>query len=728
MILALVIGATIGGRYIIVRHLASGGMGAVYEARHTGTGRRVALKVVSSDLARRPGLLARFEQEARAAGSIESEHIAQVLDVGHDEALGAPFMALEYLSGEDGERFFARLGAVPPALALRIGVQACLGLEKAHAQGIIHRDVKPANLFFAERDGGEIRLKLLDFGIAKVLPSDVAPGAEAKPRGPRTRTGAVIGSPLYMSPEQARARGDVDHRTDIWSLGIVLYEALSGRSPFADSESIGDFVRALCSAPAPPIRGLAPWVHEGVAAAVERALVIDPGGRYQSAAEMRQALAAFLPQGAAIHVSMLASIGASSTQLPATTVPAVPALAPAGTGEATPAAPPATSDQAIAGVVTTGPPATPDPGPQTRTVAIPAVLGPPAPVPARAETAAPLGTAPMAVAPAPAARSRPDPPSGSVLGAAPPLAPPAPLPRRAARGGRAGVILAAAAVAAAGALGGAYAMGWLGDSAPQAVAEKARPVAPANAAAAGTEHVDAGAPVQRRADLGPSPADRTPAEPGAPPDPHPWAPPGAPAPAADLSPASAGHGANPRTPFDPAPGGGAATPPEPHHGDDPRVLHEPRREGDPRTLLEPRREGDPRTLLEPHHGAPSAAPIKPEGKTPPGASADPKAPPAGSAEAAVKTPPVASVRVESKAPPPASGGRPEVNPPPAGGKGGAVNGRRAGPLKQVRGEAPALTAGAPWRPRRGWRTCTRSRCRDRGRPRPRSGRPRPPWA
>src|SRR4051812_22439069 len=166
-------------------------MGAVYEGRHTGTGRRVAIKVITGELAKNPDLVARFEIEARAAGAIESEHIAQVLDVGVDEAQGAPFLAMELLEGEDLHHLFGRLGAIPTDLALRIGVQACLGLEKAHAQGIVHRDIKPANLFLSERDAGELRVKVLDFGIAKVTTTALE---ATTTKGPLTRMGTFLGS------------------------------------------------------------------------------------------------------------------------------------------------------------------------------------------------------------------------------------------------------------------------------------------------------------------------------------------------------------------------------------------------------------------------------------------------------------------------------------------------------------------------------------------------------
>ncbi len=217
-------GDVLGGRYALVRQLGEGAMGCVYEARHMATGRRLALKVIHRRLAADEALVRRFQAEARAAGRIESEHVAQVVDVDTDAASGVPYLVMEYLVGEDVEALLRRLGPLPPALAARIAAQACFGLERAHAAGIVHRDVKPANLFLAEKDTGERVVKVVDFGVAK-LGGDEAPGSAL------TRTGGLVGSPLYMSPEQARGVRDIDARTDVWSLGVVLYQMLAGEAP-----------------------------------------------------------------------------------------------------------------------------------------------------------------------------------------------------------------------------------------------------------------------------------------------------------------------------------------------------------------------------------------------------------------------------------------------------------------------------------------------------------------
>ncbi|WP_437274838.1 serine/threonine-protein kinase [Sorangium sp. So ce375] len=285
------IGQKLGGKYTIDRLIGEGGMGAVYEGHHAGTGRRVAVKVITGDIAKKPKLAQRFEVEAQAAATIASDHVVQVLDVGHDER-GAPFMVMEHLAGEDVAGLLARVSALAPEAAVKIAVQACLGLGSAHARGIVHRDVKPGNLFLCARDGGGVTVKLLDFGIAKIT-------GEASAGAKLTRTGAIIGSPIYMSPEQARTVHHIDHRTDLWSLGVVLYEMLAGHAPHHDIEALGGLIFAICSRPVPPLRSAAPWVDPRLAAAVERALVIDPAGRYQSAGEMATVLRTFLRGGSA---------------------------------------------------------------------------------------------------------------------------------------------------------------------------------------------------------------------------------------------------------------------------------------------------------------------------------------------------------------------------------------------------------------------------------------------
>ncbi len=293
--------AILDGKYQIVRQLGAGGMGAVYEARHRGTGRRVAVKVIATgSLTQNPEVIGRFQREAMASGAIESQYIAQVLDTGVDPATGGPYTVMELLVGEDLQQAMERLGAVAPELALRIAAQACLGLRKAHEAGVVHRDIKPANLFLAKREDGDIVVKLLDFGIAKVHQDPLA-GAEG---AGLTQTGAMLGLPIYMSPEQARGKKDLDHRTDIWSLGVVLYEALTGSTPHGHVETFGELILQICSAVPRHVQELAPWVPPEVAAIVHRALALDPAQRFASAVEMADAIGAQLPAGHALTAAM----------------------------------------------------------------------------------------------------------------------------------------------------------------------------------------------------------------------------------------------------------------------------------------------------------------------------------------------------------------------------------------------------------------------------------------
>ncbi len=291
----------IDGKYQLVRQLGEGGMGAVYEARHLGTARRVAVKVISTEsLSKSAEVVSRFQREAMASGAIESQYIAQVLDTGIDPSTGSPYMVMELLVGEDIEQAIRRLGPFPPELALRVIGQACLGLQKAHDVNVIHRDIKPANIFLTRRDGGEVVAKILDFGIAKMKGEGFA-STEGKSL---TRTGTMLGSPLYMSPEQALGRKNIDHRSDVWSLGVVLYEALTGKAPHADTETIGELIVSICHKPARHVQDLAPWVSPEVATIVHRALALDPASRFASAADMFQAIRAQLPHGYALEEAM----------------------------------------------------------------------------------------------------------------------------------------------------------------------------------------------------------------------------------------------------------------------------------------------------------------------------------------------------------------------------------------------------------------------------------------
>ena len=299
-----------GQRYRIVRLIGAGGMGSVYEAT-SADGARVALKVITAETARNAVLVGRFEREARATMTIDTPHIVRVLDAGTDGPTGLPFLVMEYLEGEDVSHLIKRLGPLPPELALRMVAQACLGLQAAHDARIIHRDIKPANFFLARAPGGQRIVKLLDFGIAKIShdPAD----SKAETAG-LTRTGSMLGSPLYMSPEQARGLKEIDRRADIWSMGVVLYQALTGRTPHQDNDALGELIIAICTEEAAPIQEMAPWVPPGAASVAHGAMRFDPSERYQSATEMLDALRPALPGGWAIDEAMLTPLAEADRQ------------------------------------------------------------------------------------------------------------------------------------------------------------------------------------------------------------------------------------------------------------------------------------------------------------------------------------------------------------------------------------------------------------------------------
>lgn len=281
-------------------------MGSVYEAIDLQTGLRVAVKVITAEAAANETLMSRFEREARAAAAIDTPHIVRVLGSGRDEERQLPFLVLEYLEGEDLHQLIKRLGPLAPDLALRIAAQACIGLQSAHEMQIVHRDIKPANFFLTQTKGGQRIVKLLDFGVAKIKTDPVPnPGDSA---GALTRTGSMLGSPLYMSPEQARGRRDLDQRSDIWSLGVVLYQALSGHTPHRDTDLLGELLILICTEAPEPLQGAAPWVQPALASLVHRALRFNVGERFQTAAEMGAAITALLPGDTTIHEGLLRPI------------------------------------------------------------------------------------------------------------------------------------------------------------------------------------------------------------------------------------------------------------------------------------------------------------------------------------------------------------------------------------------------------------------------------------
>ena len=300
------IGEILNARYRITRLLGEGGMGSVYEADDQKSGGRVAVKVLLPDkVAKSESLVRRFHREARAAGSIATPHIARVLDTGIDPDNGRPFMVMEYLHGEDLQQLLKRVGAIHPDTALRIVAQALVGLAAAHEANIVHRDIKPANIFLDEGDGEKVTVKVVDFGVAKIR-VDALDTAET---AGLTRTGALLGSPLYMSPEQARGSKDLDQRADLWSMGVVLYQTLAGRTPLQHIDALGELIFTICTQPPQLVQDFAPWVPPEVANVVHTALRYDTAERYPTAKAMLAALDALLPRGRDLTKDMLVAAG-----------------------------------------------------------------------------------------------------------------------------------------------------------------------------------------------------------------------------------------------------------------------------------------------------------------------------------------------------------------------------------------------------------------------------------
>jgi serine/threonine protein kinase len=280
-------------------------MGSVYEAIDAQSGARVAVKVITAEAAASETLMSRFAREAEAAAAIDTPHIVRVYGAGRDEERCLPFLVMEYLEGEDLHQLIKRLGPLPPELALRIAAQACVGLQRAHDQRIVHRDIKPANFFLAQTGDGQRIVKLLDFGVAKIKSDPTMNTAET---AGLTRTGSMLGSPLYMSPEQARGHRDLDQRTDIWSFGVVLYQALCGHTPHRDTDLLGELLILICTEAPEPLQQAAPWIAPELASLVHRALRFNAGERFQTAGEMGLAISGLLRGDTSIHESMLVPI------------------------------------------------------------------------------------------------------------------------------------------------------------------------------------------------------------------------------------------------------------------------------------------------------------------------------------------------------------------------------------------------------------------------------------
>jgi serine/threonine-protein kinase len=276
-------GDVLGQKYRVERVLGVGGMGMVVAAKHIELGQRVALKFMLAEGLKDREQVERFQREARAAVQLKSEHAAKVTDVGKLKN-GAPFMVMEYLEGQDLGAVLQQQGALSPQLAIEFILQTAEAIAEAHALGIVHRDIKPKNLFLTRRVDGRPLVKVLDFGLAKT-------GITGAPIG-LTQTAAVFGSPQYMSPEQMRSAKDVDFRSDIWALGVCLYELLTGNVPF-DAPTLPELCAMVLKDPPRPIEQVRPDIPPELANVIYRCLQKDPNLRFQNIGEFARELERF---------------------------------------------------------------------------------------------------------------------------------------------------------------------------------------------------------------------------------------------------------------------------------------------------------------------------------------------------------------------------------------------------------------------------------------------------
>ncbi len=332
----LEVGSIVAGKLRIDRILGQGGMGVVAAATHLQLDQKVAIKILRGELANDPDTAQRFLREARASARLKNEHVCKVSDVGTLDS-GEPYIVMELMEGEDLSQVIER-GALPVPTVVDYVLQACIAIAEAHAQGIVHRDLKPANLFVTHRVDGSTLIKVLDFGIAKApTTTDVR----------LTKTAMMMGSPAYMSPEQLRSAHDVDARTDLWSIGAILYEAASGRLPF-EGTSVTELAVKVAVDPPAPLTGLDP----AYVAIVMRCLEKEAAARFQSVGELASALAPLAGEPGQTAAMMIARMSGSRTAQPA---PAPTAARAAVADTAARAAIAGTAARAIADTAARGP-------------------------------------------------------------------------------------------------------------------------------------------------------------------------------------------------------------------------------------------------------------------------------------------------------------------------------------------------------------------------------------
>jgi len=352
------------GSYRVLKKLGAGGIGTVYLAEHPLIGKKVALKVIHREHAGNPEVVQRFINEARAVNRIGNEHILDIADIGRSEE-GDPFLVMELLDGVSLASVLRSSRKLPLERVLHIGAQIADGLAAAHDAGIVHRDLKPDNVFLVTRRGAADYVKLLDFGLAKLVATEW-PGSPAL-----TRAGVVLGTPQYMSPEQCESKGDIDARSDVYAVGVLLYQMLTGCLPF-DGSTMGEILIKHVSDPPIPLRSVEPQIPPAVEKIVLRCLAKKPEERYASMAKLRAEL--LQPEGrrasagpprraALVAVFVLVAVGLSAAGVlflrrePAAAAPPAPAVVPLAVPPPPPDAPPETLD---------APPAPPAPPPPPR--------------------------------------------------------------------------------------------------------------------------------------------------------------------------------------------------------------------------------------------------------------------------------------------------------------------------------------------------------------------------
>ena len=292
-------GQVLAGKYRVERVLGQGGMGVVVAATHLQLGQQFALKFLLPHMCENGEAVARFGREARAAVQIQSEHVARVTDVGTLES-GAPYMVMEFLQGADLAEVLQARGPLPIVEAVGFLLQASEAIAEAHALGIVHRDLKPANLFLTRRRDGSPLVKVLDFGISKALQDTLTSPSV-------TSTSAVMGSPLYMSPEQVRSTKSVDARSDVWALGVILQELLTG-APTYVAETASALMAMIAADPPTPIRQRRPDVPVEIELAILRCLEKDRDRRMPNIVELARAIAPFGPPDARASVERISRV------------------------------------------------------------------------------------------------------------------------------------------------------------------------------------------------------------------------------------------------------------------------------------------------------------------------------------------------------------------------------------------------------------------------------------